>query len=158
MTYTPLSAGDQAPDFTLPSTCEKKIALSELKGSKVVLYFYPKDDTSGCTIEAREFSELKNDFDKESTIVIGVSPDSIQSHEKFCKKYDLSIILISDESKISLNAYGVWKEKIMFGRQYMGVERTTFLIDERGIISKIWNKIKVKGHAHEVLNYLRNPS
>ncbi|AHA27793.1 thioredoxin-dependent thiol peroxidase [Candidatus Liberibacter americanus] len=153
---TNLSLGNNAPDFTLPSTCGKEITLSELRGSTIVLYFYPKDDTIGCTTEAIDFSKLNNEFKKESAVVIGISPDTITSHDKFCKKHDLSIKLLSDESKISLNAYGVWKEKSMFGKKYMGVERTTVLIDKNGIVSKIWNNVKVKGHANEVLNYLKN--
>ncbi|MBA5723872.1 peroxiredoxin [Candidatus Liberibacter sp.] len=144
--------GFQAPDFTLPSTTGSDISLSKLRGSKVILYFYPKDDTSGCTAEAIDFSKFKDDFEKRSTIVIGVSPDSIKSHEKFCKKHDLSVILVADEQKIALTAYGVWKEKSMFGKKYMGVKRTTFLINTQGIVAKIWSPVKVSGHVQDVLN------
>ncbi|AKK19741.1 thioredoxin-dependent thiol peroxidase [Candidatus Liberibacter africanus] len=151
-----LSLGDKAPQFTLRSNDEKEINLLELKGSKVVLYFYPKDNTSGCTAEALDFSKWKSEFDKESTIVIGISPDSIESHKKFHQKNNLSIILLSDESKETLQAYDVWKEKSMFGKKYMGVVRTTFLINEKGIIVKIWNPVKLKNHAQSVLKMVES--
>lgn len=156
MTSILLSSGDKAPDFILPSTAEKEISLSALKGSKLVIYFYPKDDTTGCTAEAIDFSNLKSDFEKESTVVIGISPDSIVSHTKFLQKYNLSITLLSDESKKILQAYDVWKEKNMFGKKYMGIVRTTFLIDEQGIISKIWRPVKLKNHAKSVLNAVKS--
>lgn len=124
--------------------------------SKLVIYFYPKDDTTGCTAEAIDFSNLKSDFEKESTVVIGISPDSIVSHTKFLQKYNLSITLLSDESKKILQAYDVWKEKNMFGKKYMGIVRTTFLIDEQGIISKIWRPVKLKNHAKSVLNAVKS--
>ncbi|MBL0848979.1 MAG: thioredoxin-dependent thiol peroxidase [Candidatus Liberibacter ctenarytainae] len=158
MTNVSLALGEMAPDFSLPSTCKKEITLSKLKGSKVILYFYPKDHTTGCTLEAVDFSKLKDDFDQESAIIIGISPDSIASHEKFYQKHNLSIILISDESKNTLKAYGVWKEKSMFGKKYMGINRTTFLINEQGIISQIWNPVKLKNHARDVLNYVKSLS
>ncbi|MEG8099475.1 thioredoxin-dependent thiol peroxidase [Candidatus Liberibacter brunswickensis] len=153
---TSLSSGEKAPNFILPSSCGKEINLLELKGSKIVIYFYPKDNTSGCTIEAIDFSNLKSDFDKESTIVLGISPDSIESHKKFYKKHNLSIILLSDESKEVLKAYDVWKEKSMFGKKYMGVVRTTFLINEEGIITKIWSPVTIKNHVQNVLQVVKS--
>ncbi len=146
-----ISEGDRAPVFTLPGAGLEKISLSKFKGKKVVLYFYPKDDTSGCTKESIEFNELKDKFARAGTLVIGMSPDPVAKHVKFQEKYKLSQPLASDESKETLLAYGVWIEKSMYGRKYMGVERSTFLIDEKGKIAKIWRKVKVPGHAAEVL-------
>lgn len=146
-----LSVGDIAPDFTLPGDGTQTIVLSALKGQKVVLYFYPKDDTSGCTKEAIEFNGLRKDFAKANTAIIGLSPDSPKSHDKFKSKYELAFPLASDEEKSVLEAYGVWVEKSMYGRKYMGVERTTILIDSDGRIKQIWSKVKVDGHAAEVL-------
>jgi peroxiredoxin Q/BCP len=146
-----ISEGDRAPAFTLPGAGLEKISLSKFKGKKVVLYFYPKDDTSGCTKESLEFSGLKDKFARAGTVVIGLSPDPVVKHVKFQEKYNLSQPLASDESKETLLAYGVWIEKSMYGRKYMGVERSTFLIDEKGKITKIWRKVKVPGHAEEVL-------
>lgn len=146
-----ISEGDRAPVFTLPGAGMEKISLAKLKGKKVVLYFYPKDDTSGCTKESIEFNELKDKFARAGTLVIGLSPDPVAKHVKFQEKYNLNQPLASDESKETLLAYGVWIEKSMYGRKYMGVERSTFLIDEKGKIAKIWRKVKVPGHAEEVL-------
>jgi thioredoxin-dependent peroxiredoxin len=146
-----LRDGDRAPDFALPTATGEKIKLSKLKGAPVVLYFYPKDDTSGCTVEAKDFSALAGEFRKMRTEVIGVSPDSVASHAKFRKKHDLDLQLASDEEKVVANAYGVWAEKSMYGRRYMGVERSTFLIDKAGRIARSWRKVKVPGHAAEVL-------
>ena len=146
-----LSVGDLAPNFTLPGDGGSEISLSALKGQKIVLYFYPKDDTSGCTKEAIAFNGLRKSFEKAGAVIIGVSPDSPKSHDKFKSKYDLLFPLASDESKSMLEAYGVWVEKSMYGRKYMGVERTTFLIDRKGKIACVWNKVKVPGHAEEVL-------
>lgn len=146
-----LNPGDKAPDFTLPTDGGGKISLKSLKGKNVVLYFYPKDDTSGCTKEAIDFNGLKAKFAKAETEIIGVSPDSAASHDKFKTKHKLSFTLGSDESKDMLEAYGVWVEKSMYGRKYMGVERTTFLIDGKGKIREIWRKVKVPGHAEAVL-------
>lgn len=143
--------GDLAPDFTLPSDNSVTITLSSLKGKPVVLYFYPKDDTSGCTKEAIAFSQLKPEFDKIGARVIGISPDSAEKHAKFRKKHELSVDLAADEDKTALEAYGVWLEKSMYGRKYMGVERTTFLIDAEGHVARIWGKVKVDGHAQTVL-------
>jgi thioredoxin-dependent peroxiredoxin len=146
-----LAVGDKAPDFTLPGDGGSEISLSALKGSKVVLYFYPKDDTSGCTKEAIAFNGLRKSFEKVGAVIIGVSPDSPKSHDKFKDKYDLDFPLASDETKAMLSDYGVWVEKSMYGRKYMGVERSTFLIDGKGKIAALWTKVKVDGHAEEVL-------
>ena len=143
--------GDKAPSFELPTESGETLALSGLKGKSVVLYFYPKDDTSGCTAEAKDFSRLAPDFRKAGVDVIGVSPDSVASNEKFRRKYDLTIRLAADADKAVATAYGVWVEKSMYGRKYMGVERSTFLIDKAGRIAKSWRKVKVPGHAEEVL-------
>ncbi|WP_298964482.1 peroxiredoxin [uncultured Methylobacterium sp.] len=147
----PLNPGDPAPDFDLPVTGGGTISLAGLNGRKAVLYFYPKDDTSGCTLEAQAFNGLKSAFDAADTVVIGISPDSIKSHDKFRAKYGLDLPLASDESKAMLDAYGVWAEKSMYGRKYMGVERTTVLLDRDGRVARVWAKVKVPGHADEVL-------
>lgn len=146
-----LSEGDKAPPFKLPSESGETVSLASLRGRKVVVFFYPKDDTSGCTKEAIAFSGLKRKFEAADATIIGVSPDSIASHAKFSAKHDLKITLLSDEGKEMLESYGVWKEKSMYGRKYMGVERTTFLIGPQGKILRIWRKVKVDGHAEEVL-------
>lgn len=146
-----LNEGDSAPAFALPGAGGKNVSLADFAGKKVVLYFYPKDDTSGCTKEAIEFNALRDKFAKAKTVVVGMSPDSAKSHDKFREKYDLALPLAADESKATLAAYGVWVEKSMYGRKYMGVERSTFLIDAKGKISRIWRKVKVPGHAEEVL-------
>jgi peroxiredoxin Q/BCP len=146
-----LAIGAKAPDFTLPADGGSTVSLSSLKGKKVVLYFYPKDDTSGCTKEAMEFNALKGEFEKANAAIVGVSADSVASHDKFKKKYDLGFTLGSDESKSMLEAYGVWVEKSMYGKKYMGIERTTVLIDAAGRIARIWPKVKVPDHAAEVL-------
>jgi peroxiredoxin Q/BCP len=143
--------GDAAPDFTLPTDGAGKVSLAGLKGRNVVLYFYPKDDTSGCTKEAIAFNGLKPQFAAANTEIIGVSADSVASHDKFKKKYDLGFALASDEAKTMLEAYGVWVEKSMYGKKYMGIERSTFLIDSAGKVAGIWSKVKVDGHAEEVL-------
>jgi peroxiredoxin Q/BCP len=146
-----LSDGDKAPDFKLPDETGATVSLAKLKGSPLVLYFYPKDDTSGCTLEAQDFTRLAPDFRKAGVEVIGVSPDSVESHCKFRDKYGLAVRLAADVDKTAAGAYGVWVEKSMYGRKYMGVERSTFLIDKAGRIAKIWRKVKVPGHAAEVL-------
>jgi thioredoxin-dependent peroxiredoxin len=143
--------GDSAPDFELLTQDDATIRLSRLKGKPVVLYFYPKDDTSGCTAEARDFTHLAPDFRKAGVEVIGISPDSVESHRKFRRKHDLDVRLAADTDKTVVSAYGVWVEKSMYGRKYMGVERATFLIDQRGRIARSWRKVKVPGHAAEVL-------
>jgi len=147
-----LKAGDVAPNFALKedgSDAEKDLA--SLRGQPVVLYFYPKDDTPGCTTEARDFSCLMPEFEKAGVQVVGVSPDSIKSHGKFRAKHELTVRLASDEDTAIANTYGVWVEKQMYGRSYMGVERATFLIDRVGKIVQIWRSVRVPGHADEVL-------
>lgn len=151
-----LEVGKKAPDFSLLNQDEKKISLKEFLGQKVVLYFYPKDDTSGCTKEACSFSDDLPKFTKIDAVIIGVSPDSVKSHKKFSEKYKLKFDLLADEEKKVVEKYGVWKEKSMYGRKYMGVERTTFIIDEKGKIKKIFNKVKVDGHNKEVLEALKD--
>jgi len=150
-----LIPGTEAPDFDLPRDGGGTVRLSSLRGKPVVLYFYPKDDTSGCTSEAIDFSALKPEFDKIGVVVIGMSPDSAKSHDKFKKKHDLKVDLVSDETKNVLQAYGVWTEKSMYGRKYMGVERTTLLLDADGRIAQVWPKVKVPGHAAAVLEAAR---
>lgn len=144
-------AGDVAPAFKRAGAGGEKLSLAAFKGKKVALYFYPKDDTSGCTKEAIEFNDLRNAFTKADTVVVGMSPDSVKSHDKFREKYGLTFPLAADEEKETLLAYGVWVEKSMYGRKYMGVERSTFLIDAKGRIAQVWRKVKVPGHAEEVL-------
>ena len=146
-----IDAGQDAPDFTLPSDRGEAVSLSALRGRPVVLYFYPKDDTSGCTAQAIDFTALKPEFEKAGAVVVGMSPDSAKSHAKFKTKHELGIDLVSDEARKTLEDYGVWVEKSMYGRKYMGVERTTILIDRNGNIARIWPKVKVPGHAEEVL-------
>jgi peroxiredoxin Q/BCP len=146
-----LKPGDMAPDFDLPTDGAGRVTLAELKGKSVVLYFYPKDDTSGCTTEAIGFSEARQQFDDAGAVVIGVSKDSPTSHDKFKSKHDLTIKLASDESGEMLERYGVWVEKSMYGRKYMGIDRATFLIGPDGAIKQVWRKVKVPGHVAEVL-------
>lgn len=148
---TQIAIGERAPDFELPGDGGSTISLSAFRGSIVVLFFYPKDDTSGCTTEALDFTSLKEEFDAIGVKLIGISPDSVKRHDKFKAKHGLTVTLASDEEKQVLEAYGVWVEKSMYGRKYMGVERTTLLIDSNGEIVRIWNKVKVAGHAAEVL-------
>ncbi len=146
-----LELGQAAPAVDLATGTGETVTLHSLKGAPVVLYFYPKDDTSGCTLEAKAFSEHRRAFDKLGVTVIGISPDSITSHQKFRKKHELDLVLAADEDKAVASAYGVWVEKKMYGKTYMGVERSTFLIDARGKLARIWSKVKVPGHAEEVL-------
>lgn len=146
-----IQIGQAAPAFDLPKAGGGTISLSSLHGKIVVLYFYPKDDTSGCTAEAIDFSALKGEFGKIDAIVIGMSPDSVKKHDKFRTKHELSVELAADEELKTLEAYGVWTEKSMYGRKYMGVERTTFLIGKDGKVARVWRKVKVSGHAKEVL-------
>ena len=147
-----LKPGDKAPDFTLPTDGAGKLTLSKLKGRKVILYFYPKDDTSGCTAEACGFRDNLPHFGKTDAVVIGVSRDSVASHDKFKKKHELPFALASDEDGKVCEAYGTWVEKSMYGRKYMGIERATFLIDEKGVIRNVWRKVKVGGHVEAVLD------
>lgn len=153
-----LGPGDKAPNFELPDDSAKKRSLKSYAGQKLVLYFYPKDDTSGCTKEALDFSALKPEFDKAGTAILGVSPDLPATHGKFKTKHALALDLASDPDKATLEAYGVWTEKSMYGRKYMGVERTTFLIGPDGKIAAVWNKVKVPGHAEAVLAAARELS
>ncbi|HRN27525.1 MAG TPA: thioredoxin-dependent thiol peroxidase [Ignavibacteriaceae bacterium] len=150
-----LEPGKKSPDFSLKNQDDEKISLKDLIGKKVVLYFYPKDDTSGCTKEACSFSDDLPKFSKIDAVILGVSPDSVASHKKFSEKYKLKFDLLADDEKKVVEKYGVWKEKSMYGRKYMGVERTTFIIDEKGKIKKIYNKVKVDGHNKEVLEALK---
>jgi thioredoxin-dependent peroxiredoxin len=147
-----LSIGDKAPDFWLPTDDARSVTPTDIKGKSIILYFYPKDDTSGCTSQAIAFSALEKEFEEAGALIIGVSRDSLASHTKFRKKHNLSIILGSDEAGRVSDAYGVWVEKSMYGRKYMGLERATFLIKPDGTIGHIWHKVKVPGHAEAVLN------
>lgn len=144
-------AGDAAPQFDLQLDAENRVSLKDFRGKKLALYFYPKDDTSGCTAEAIAFNALRKEFDKAGTAILGVSPDSVKSHAKFKTKHGLDLELAADEGKAMLGAYGVWVEKSMYGRKYMGVERSTFLVGPDGRIARVWRKVKVPGHAEEVL-------
>ncbi len=146
-----LTEGQLAPDFVVKDDTGKDVKLSDFKGKKVILYFYPKDNTSGCTKEACDFRDSINLFEKNNTVVLGVSVDSESSHKKFKDKYNLPFTLLSDVDKNVVQLYGVWKEKSMYGKKYMGTERTTFVINEEGKIVKIYNKVKVPGHVSELL-------
>ena len=146
-----LQDGDIAPDFELPTDDGERVKLSQLRGKPVVVYFYPKDDTSGCTVEAKDVSRLAPEFRKAGIEIIGVSPDSVESHHKFRNKHDLTIRLAADTDKVAAMAYGVWAQKSMYGRTYMGVERATFLIDKAGRLARSWRKVKVPDHAQAVL-------
>jgi len=146
-----LVEGDIAPDFELPTDGGGQADLKDLMGKPVVIYFYPKDDTSGCTAQAIAFNGLRAKFAAAGATVIGISPDSAVSHDKFKQKHDLKIALAADPERAAIEAYGVWKEKSMYGRKYFGVERSTFVIGRDGRIARIWRKVKVPGHAEEVL-------
>jgi len=146
-----LNIGDKAPAFRLDNQDGKSVSLSDFSGKKVVIYFYPKDDTPGCTIEAKEFTDRKAEFDAKNTVILGVSKDSVKSHEKFCNKHSLGITLLSDESGEMVESYGAWQEKKNYGKTYMGIVRSTFLIDEEGSIMNIWPNVRVKGHVDAVL-------
>ncbi len=150
-----VTEGKKAPDFTLPGDGAEKIKLSALKGHPVVVYFYPKDDTPGCTKEAIAFTGLLPEFEKLGTTIIGISPDSVAAHDKFIAKHDLGVRLAADENKKVVEKYGVWVEKSMYGRKYMGVERSTFLVDAQGKVARIWRKVKVPGHADAVLEAVK---
>lgn len=150
-----LETGDLAPDFTLPRDGGGTVSLADHAGKPVVLYFYPKDDTPGCTTEALDFTRLAPDFAAAGATVIGLSKDTVAAHDKFCRKHGLGIVLASDAEGDTCERYGVWVEKNMYGRTYMGIERSTILIGPDGRIARIWNKVKVKGHAEEVLAALQ---
>ncbi len=145
-----LKAGDLAPDFDMAAD-SGRVALGDFKGKTLVLYFYPKDDTSGCTNEAKAFAEASADFAAAGAVIVGVSKDSVASHLRFKTKYDLNFPLGSDPDGAVVEGYGVWVEKSMYGRKYMGIDRSTFLIDGAGVVSRVWRKVKVPGHAAEVL-------
>ncbi|MBK5927883.1 thioredoxin-dependent thiol peroxidase [Rhodobaculum claviforme] len=147
--------GDPAPDFTLPRDGGDTVTLSALRPQKVVVYFYPRDDTSGCTKEAVGFTEAADAFAAADTVVIGISKDSVASHDKFVKKHGLGVILASDEGADVCERFGVWVEKAMYGKTYMGIERATFLIDAQGQIARVWRKVKVPGHVDAVLEAAR---
>lgn len=149
-----LKPGDPAPDFSLFSTDGSTVSLKDFIGKKIVLYFYPRDNTPGCTTEACSFNDNLAIVRKKGAVVLGISGDSVASHEKFSKKYGLSFPLLSDEGKEVLKAYGVWKRKSLYGKLFMGIERTTFIIDEKGKIARIFPKVKVNGHTEDVLQYL----
>lgn len=145
-----------APDFALPATDGSTVRLSDLRGKKVVLYFYPKDDTPGCTKEACSFRDNLGVLQSMGVVVLGISPDSVASHQRFAQKYGLSFPLLADEGAQVATLYGVWKEKQQYGRTYMGIERTTFLIDENGIVRRVFPKVKVDGHVEEVIEAIRS--
>jgi len=149
-----LKIGQKAPDFKLATSNGKNVSLKDYAGKKIVLYFYPKDNTSGCTKEACSFESNLKAIKEKGAVVIGVSADSIGSHVKFAQKFHLSFPLLSDEKKEIVKSYGVWKEKSMYGRKYFGIERTTVVIDEKGIVQQVFNKVKVDGHTDEVLAVL----
>lgn len=145
------SEGSKAPDFSLPRDGGGKVSLKDFSGRKLVLYFYPKADTPGCTKEAIAFNALRGDFEAANTAILGVSADPVKAQDKFKAKHNLDLPLASDEEKAMLEAYGVWVEKSMYGKKYMGIERATILIDGAGTVAKVWPKVKVEGHAAEVL-------
>jgi peroxiredoxin Q/BCP len=150
-----LEAGSKAPDFYMPTDDGSGVGLSGLRGKTLVLYFYPKDDTPGCTNEAKDFSALKPEFDKLGVVVVGASKDTVSKHAKFRAKYDLTIVLGSDAEGQTIETYESWVPKVLYGREYMGIDRATFLIDGQGVIRRIWRKVKVAGHAAEVLEAAR---
>ena len=147
-----LRPGDTAPDFTAPTDGGGAVRLQDLRGKKVVLYFYPKDDTPGCTTEACDFRNDYASFQGKDVVVLGVSPDSAKSHDKFKQKHSLPFPLVADENHEIAEAYGAWQEKSMYGKKYMGVQRSTFVIDEGGKIAAVYDKVKVKGHVDDVLS------
>ena len=150
-------AGNKAPPINLPANNGRNVSLKEFEGKKnVVLYFYPKDDTSGCTVEACGFRDSFKDIEKSGAVILGVSPDNVASHEKFIKKFNLPFALLSDEQKKTCQDYGVWIEKSMYGKKYMGVARTTFVIDKEGRIAKVFEKVTPQGHEKEILEVLRS--
>jgi peroxiredoxin Q/BCP len=148
--------GKVAPEFVLPTATGELISLKELRGKRVVLYFYPKDDTPGCAAQAQSFRDSRLSFSRKTTVIIGISKDSIGRHSKFKKKYKLNFTLASDAESNVCETYGVWKEKNMYGHSYMGIERSTFLIDEKGIVRTEWRKVRVPGHIDEVIQVLKS--
>ncbi len=154
--HTMLDIGNKAPDFTLPNQAGEDTTLSNYLGKKVVLYFYPKDMTSGCTLQAQGFRDHLQDFADTGAVILGVSKDSVKRHQKFIEKESLNFTLLADEEATICELYQVYKEKSMYGRKYMGIERSTFLINEKGIITKVWRNVKVPGHVEEVLEETKN--
>ncbi|MFB7815908.1 thioredoxin-dependent thiol peroxidase [Paenibacillus chitinolyticus] len=150
-----INRGQQAPDFELPANNGQQVKLSDFKGKKVVVYFYPKDMTPACTTQACDFRDKHPEFESLNAVILGVSTDSLKRHEKFIDKYSLPFLLLADEDHAVSEIYGVWKEKSMYGKTFMGIERSTFLIDEEGVLVKEWRKVKVKGHIEEALTYLK---
>ena len=146
-----LKEGDKIPSFSVQNSKGETVTNTDLSGKKAVLYFYPKDDTSGCTKEAQNFTDNKPEFDKKEITIYGISKDSVKKHEKFCSKYQFQHELLSDENSSLCEDFGVWKEKSMYGRKYMGIVRSTFLVDESGTIIKVWENVKVPGHVEDVL-------
>jgi peroxiredoxin Q/BCP len=146
-----LNEGDPVPDVTLQGLQEEPVSPADFKGQKLVVYFYPKDDTSGCTAEARAFSALAEEFENAGTWILGVSKDDSQKHRKFIDKYELKVPLATDADGSACEAFGTWVEKSMYGRKYMGIDRATFLIDRDGVVKRVWRKVKVPGHVEEVL-------
>ncbi|MFD2673536.1 thioredoxin-dependent thiol peroxidase [Marinicrinis sediminis] len=146
-----IEVGQVVPDFTLPASSGGEVSLHDFKGQKVVIYFYPKDNTPGCTTESCDFRDAHPDFEQLQTVVLGISPDSLKSHDKFIAKHSLPFTLLADEDHTVSEQFGVWKLKKMYGREFMGIERSTFLIDEEGKLAQAWRKVKVKGHVDEVL-------
>ncbi len=146
-----IDTGDAAPDFTLPTDGGGELSLQDLRGRNVVLYFYPKDLTPGCTTEAQDFRDRTQAFAKADTVVVGASKDSVKRHDNFKAKHDLDFPLVSDTDGELCDGYGVWMLKKLYGREYMGIERATFLIDKKGVVRQVWRKVKVKGHAADVL-------
>lgn len=153
-----VSEGARAPDFTLQGDDGREVSLSDYKGKKVILYFYPKDNTPGCTTEAKEFRDSVNEFERENAVILGVSKDSVKSHQQFKQKHALPFTLLSDPEGKVLDLYGVWKKKSLYGRTFMGTERTTFLINEGGVVDKVYRKVKAKGHARTCLLDLKGKS
>lgn len=151
----PLQIGDTAPSFNLPGNGGQNINLDDYRGKNIVLYFYPKDDTPGCTTEAKDFTSSAGDFDALNTVIIGMSKDTAAKHDKFIAKHELNVLLASDEDGKAIEDYGVWVEKNMYGRKYMGIERATYLIDAEGKVAQVWRKVKVKGHVDAVLEAVR---
>lgn len=150
-----VAVGQQAPDFTLPASSGKTISLHDYRGKNVVLYFYPKDMTPGCTTEACDFRDYHPEFAKLDTVVLGISPDDVKSHDKFTAKHELPFPLLADVDHQVAEAYGVWVLKKMYGREYMGIERSTFLIGKDGVVANVWPKVKVAGHVQDVLAYIK---
>jgi peroxiredoxin Q/BCP len=149
--------GERAPGFTLEADDGRQVSLKDYLGKKVVLYFYPKDNTPGCTTEAVEFRDVADEFEKQGAVIVGVSKDTVKSHQKFKEKHDLPFTLLSDPEGKVLDLYGVWKKKSLYGRTFMGTERTTFLIDDKGVVVKVYRKVKAKGHAQTCLLDLKVP-